>query len=43
MTARLHITSLSHPSKAAAMVAHKRLPQRRIELRSGPYFEVPGA
>jgi hypothetical protein len=36
MTARLYVTSLSNPSKAAtAMVAYKRLPHRRIELLSG--------
>jgi glutathione S-transferase len=36
MTARLYVTSLSNPSKAAAaMVFHKRLPHRLITLPSG--------
>jgi glutathione S-transferase len=36
VTARLYVTSLSNPSKAAAaMASYKRLPHRRIELLSG--------
>jgi glutathione S-transferase len=36
MTARLYVTSLSHPSKAAAaMLSYKRLPHRRVKLLSG--------
>ena len=36
MTARLYVTTLSNPSKAAAaMLSHKRLPHRRIELLAG--------
>ena len=36
MTARLYVTSLSNPSKAAsAMLAHKRLSHRRIDLLAG--------
>jgi glutathione S-transferase len=36
VTARLYVTSLSHPSKAAvAMASYKRLPHRRIDLLSG--------
>jgi glutathione S-transferase len=36
MTARLYVTSLSHPSKAAtAMVSYKRLPYRRVNLLAG--------
>ena len=41
MTARLYVTSLSNPSKAAsAMLAHKRLSHRRIDLLAGfhPYL-----
>src|SRR3954447_2303554 len=41
MTVRLYITSLSNPSYAAVgMLAHKRLPHRRIDLLSGfhPYL-----
>jgi glutathione S-transferase len=41
MTARLYVTSLSNPSKAAAaMASYKRLPHRRVELLSGfhPYL-----
>ena len=35
MTARLYVTSLSNPSKAAiAMASYKRLPPRRVELLS---------
>jgi glutathione S-transferase len=36
MTARLYVTSLSHPSKAAAaMLTYKRLPHRRVNLLAG--------
>jgi glutathione S-transferase len=36
VTARLYVTSLSNPSKAAAaMVSYKRLPHRRVNLLSG--------
>jgi glutathione S-transferase len=36
MTARLYVTSLSNPSKAAAaMTSYKRLPHRRVNLLSG--------
>jgi glutathione S-transferase len=36
VTARLYVTSLSNPSKAAAaMLSYKRLPHRRINLLSG--------
>ena len=36
MTARLYVTSLSHPSKAAAaMMSYKRLPHRRVNLPAG--------
>jgi len=41
MTARLYVTSLSNPSKAAiGMVAHKQLPHRVVNLTSGfhPYL-----
>jgi glutathione S-transferase len=41
MTARLYVTALSNPSKAvSAMLAHKRLPHRRIDLLAGfhPYL-----
>jgi glutathione S-transferase len=41
MTVRLYITSLSNPSRTAVgMLAHKRLPHRRIDLLSGfhPYL-----
>jgi glutathione S-transferase len=36
MTARLYVTSLSNPSKAAAaMLSYKRLPYRRVNLPAG--------